>query len=261
MLVLRTCNADRTSFGGFRWPEFGPVECTDWIDNDAWGHGLHGLPWGCGDGNRLSWKPDAIWLVIETPWEETRVFGGACKFPCGKVVYSGSQLGAITYLDNHGCGDKPVVGSVRIAGDHATAVTGDRGRATAGLAGTAIAGEWGYAETGSWGCSIAGYGGHSKTGFGGRAIAGYGGDAAAGENGMIAIETWDGDRYGGRPRLVIGYIGEGGLKPDIKYKLDRRNRFISADTIPTESALERFILRKLKPAIHCLRKRRGETAR
>ena len=29
VLILRTCNADLTSYGGFQWPASGPVECPD----------------------------------------------------------------------------------------------------------------------------------------------------------------------------------------------------------------------------------------
>jgi len=30
VLVLRSCNPDFTSYGGFRWPKEGKVSCPDW---------------------------------------------------------------------------------------------------------------------------------------------------------------------------------------------------------------------------------------
>ena len=42
VLVLRTCSANMTSYGGFKWPKHGPVSAPDWIDNYECGNGLHG---------------------------------------------------------------------------------------------------------------------------------------------------------------------------------------------------------------------------
>ena len=51
VLVLRTCAADMTSYGGFKWPKSGPVKCDDWKPRAECGNGLHGLLWGVGDGS------------------------------------------------------------------------------------------------------------------------------------------------------------------------------------------------------------------
>lgn len=67
VLVLRTCAADMTSYGGFKWPESGPVKCSDWSPRAECGNGLHGLLWGVGDGSLVSWAEDAKWLVVEVP--------------------------------------------------------------------------------------------------------------------------------------------------------------------------------------------------
>ena len=42
VLVLRTCSADMTSSGGFKWPKRGPVSAPDWVDNFECENGLHG---------------------------------------------------------------------------------------------------------------------------------------------------------------------------------------------------------------------------
>ena len=64
-LVLRTCNSEMTSHGGFEWPESGPVSCDDWDPTPRCGGGLHGLLWGEGNGMLLSWDSDARWLVVK----------------------------------------------------------------------------------------------------------------------------------------------------------------------------------------------------
>ena len=63
-LMLRTCAADGSSYGGFKWPKSGPVTCPDWKPEAACGHGLHGLLWGAGDGSLLDWPESAAWLVV-----------------------------------------------------------------------------------------------------------------------------------------------------------------------------------------------------
>jgi len=65
VLILRTCNADMTSYGGFVWPESGPVEAPDWEPTYECGHGLHGLLWGEGNSGLLDTSDDAKWLVVE----------------------------------------------------------------------------------------------------------------------------------------------------------------------------------------------------
>jgi len=59
-LMLRTCNPDGTSHGGFQWPKSGKVVCPDWSPAAACGNGLHGLLWGVGNGSYLNWE-DAAW--------------------------------------------------------------------------------------------------------------------------------------------------------------------------------------------------------
>lgn len=69
-LVLRTSNSDGTSYGGFKWPELGPVECLDWDPELICGGGLHGLLWGEGDASFLSRDIDAKWHVVEVAIED-----------------------------------------------------------------------------------------------------------------------------------------------------------------------------------------------
>ena len=58
---------------------------------------------------------------------------------------------------------------------------------------------------------------------GGTATAGDGGTATAGDGGTITIRRWD--STASRYRLVVGYIGEGGLLPEVAYRLDDAGAF------------------------------------
>lgn len=57
------------------------------------------------------------------------------------------------------------------------------------------------------------YGHASATGNSGWAIAGYSGRVKAKENGVITAIYSDGKR----PRVLVGYVGEDGIKPDTWY--------------------------------------------
>ncbi|MEO7327295.1 MAG: hypothetical protein ABI193_01870, partial [Minicystis sp.] len=91
VLVLRTCAADMSSHGGFRWPESGEVSAPDWKPKAECGHGLHGLVWGEGNGQLLSWERDAKWLVVEVEARAIVDLDGKGKFPCGTVVHCGTR--------------------------------------------------------------------------------------------------------------------------------------------------------------------------
>jgi hypothetical protein len=173
---------------------------------------LHGLPWGVGGANYLSFARNAIWLVVrvsDTP-DNYRAGSGdltdKCKFRAGEVVFAGDRTDAIGFLDAHGAADKPVVFATRIVGDYGTATAGDRGTATAGNDETAAAGYRGTATAGDYG----------------TATAGNYGTATAGNYGTIQIRYWDGGRY----RIATGYIGEDGLLPDVAYRLDGNHEFV-----------------------------------
>jgi len=90
--MLRTCAADGTSHGGFRWPKEGAVSCPDWDPKPECGNGLHGLLWGGGNLSLLSNADDAIWQIVEI--EEWVEIGQKVKVPRGVVVYSGDMAGA-----------------------------------------------------------------------------------------------------------------------------------------------------------------------
>ena len=256
MLLLRTCSAELTSYSGFEWPESGPVEAPDWDPSPCCGGGLHGLPWGEGNGSLLDWGVDAKWLVWEAiasdVVEITEDGGGKSKAPRGVVVYCGDREGATRYIAEHGGSGRSIVGGTATAGDfgtatagdfgtatagdRGTATAGDRGTATAGYLGTATAGDLGTATAGYLGTATAGYRGTATAGYRGTATAGdfgtatagYLGTATAGENGVLSVEWYDEVRncY----RRAVGVVGENGLKPNVPYRLDGKGQWVEAET-------------------------------
>src|SRR5580698_7936234 len=96
-LVLRSSNANGTSYNGFQWPASGPVECSDWNPSPVRGGGLHGLLWGEGDWSLLNNSEDAIWQVVEVVTDSiVKIDERKVKFQRGTVVYSGNMAGAMT---------------------------------------------------------------------------------------------------------------------------------------------------------------------
>jgi hypothetical protein len=117
-------------------------------------------------------------------------------------------------------------GGTATAGDGGTATAGDGGTATAGDGGTATAGDGGTATAGVNGTATAGVGGTATAGYRGTATAGYRGTATAGYSGLICIKYWDAEKE--RYRIAVGYVGEDGIKPGVKYRLDDNNKFVEA---------------------------------
>jgi hypothetical protein len=240
VLVLRTCAADLTSFGGFRWPASGPVKALDWDPAPRCGHGLHGFLWGEGDGGLASWAEDARWLVVRVLATEIVDLGGKVKFPQGEVIFCGDRLGATTYIATHGGAGRAIIGGTATAGvrgaatagyhgtatagDHGTATAADRGTATAGyggtatagvrgaatagVGGTATAGDRGTATAGDHGTATAGYGGTATAGYRGTATAGDGGTATAGVRGAATAGVGGTATAGDRGTATAGYHGE-----------------------------------------------------
>ena len=191
VLILRTCDADMTSYGDFRWPESGPVECPDWDPRPVCRHGLRGLLWGAGDGSLLRWYDTAIWIVAEVDASQIVDLGGKIKAPRANVIYAGDRQTATELIARHAPSGTVIVGH--------TASAGYGGTASVGYYGTASAGDYGTAS------------------------AGDGGTATAGDGGTIMIRYID-----GRLRVRVGYIGEDGLLPNVKYRLDGNAKFVLA---------------------------------
>lgn len=116
---------------------------------------------------------------------------------------------------------------VAIAGNYGVAAAdGQQVKATAGNCGVAITSHWGAATVGHHGTAIAGDRSVAVAGRRGTAIAGHLGKSSAGKDGTIIIKYFDEGK--GIYRLVVGYVGENGIKPDTLYKLDAKHNFVEA---------------------------------
>ena len=195
VLVLRTCNADMSSHGGFVWPASGPIEAPDWKPLKVCGFGLHGLLWGEGDGSLLNFAPDAKGLVVRVPANSIVDLDGKVKFPAGVVEFCGDLKSAAIYIGENGAAGRAIV----------------RGTATAGYRGTATAG----------------YGGTATAGDRGTATAGYRGTATAGPGGVICLTYWNGKRYKARIAHIKDVDGDGELEPDTPYRLNEHHEFVA----------------------------------
>lgn len=142
VLCLRTCNADMTSYGDFRWPGEGEtVEAPDWHPGSHCGNGLHGLLWGEGDGHLLLHDQDAVWMVFEADAASVVDLGGKVKVPKATVLKTGDREAVTAWLAERAPG-RAIVGASATAGDAGTATAGYAGTATAGYYGTGILRRW-----------------------------------------------------------------------------------------------------------------------
>ena len=175
-LVLRTSNMDRISYGGFQWPESGPVEAPDWNQEPICGGGLHGALWGEGNGALFNWDGDATWQVVAVLEKDIVDLGGKVKFPRGNVVFSGDQQGATNFLLANGGFGRAVIGAKM-------SNLNPNGHVLVGFGGTATASKFGTATAGFKGTANAGFGGTATAGIEGKATVGEGGTANAGREG------------------------------------------------------------------------------
>jgi hypothetical protein len=254
VLVLRTCAADLTSHGGFRWPKSGPVECPDWKRIAECGNGLHGLLWGEGGGELLDWDPDAKWLVVEVEAASiVKIDAAKVKFPRGVVVFCGDRKGATDYLAARAPASiKAIVGGTSTSGYLGTSTSGYRGTSTSGYLGTSTSGYRGTSTSGDGGTSTSGYLGTSTSGYGGTSTSGdggtstsgylgtstsgyrgtstsgylgtstsgYRGTSTSGDGGILNIRWWDGKRY----RIATFYVGEDGIEANQPYHCDENGK-------------------------------------
>ena len=202
VLILRGSKNDLTSYGGFQYPESGPVEAPDWKLTAECGNGLHGLLWGHGDFGQLPGEKDAKFQIIEVEASLIVELGHKVKFPRGVVVATfNNWWQAFSYIvarrpskatDSIAKGEKASAAASGNSG-HA-AVSGNSGHAAA-------SGEFGHAAaSGEFGVAVA-------TGKYGR--------AKAGPNGCVAVGWWD--EKASRPRLAVGYVGEDCIERDVWY--------------------------------------------
>ena len=223
VLILRFADKDGTSYGGFQHPmKVGEsITVPDWNPDAVCGGGIHGWPLGLsiGEGKEADWN--ALWQVygvLPTDITGNLEGGGKCKFRTGTLRFRGDWQEAADFVLSS------QIKWVQQASSGAASATGYRGAASA-------TGERGAASaTGERGAASAtGYSGAaSATGSSGAAVAtGIGSKARGGEFGCIALAWWNGKLNRAEMRCALtGSAGEGRLKPNVWYRLDKRGQFV-----------------------------------
>src|SRR6202142_214897 len=241
VLVLRTCAANMESYNGFKWPQKGAVKCHDWLPEPKCGNGLHGFLWGEGNGGLANWAADAKWLVVSVWEKEIVVIDRKVKFPRGNVVFWGERKEAPDYMAARlPPGRTPaIIGHFAVSGergtstsgergtstsgDRGTSTSGDRGTSTSGYRGTSTSGDYGTSTSGNRGTSTSGDGGTSSSGYGGTSSSGERGTSTSGDYGTLMIKWYD--SKSSRYRTATAYVGENGIKANVKYRLDSKEKF------------------------------------
>jgi hypothetical protein len=168
------------------------------------------------------------------------MLGGKCKFESGEVVFVGSKSEAAAYIIANEpkaqnvavigavleCGENGVLQggalSVLTGGDSAKMTGGDYAKMTGGDSATMTGG---YSATMTGGDSATMTGGYSAKMTGGDSAKMTGGDSAkmtGGDYAVMQFQYWDGKRT----RIVIAYVGEDGIKPNVAYQLDKNNKVV-----------------------------------
>jgi hypothetical protein len=206
-LVLRTCDKNLRSHGGFQWPKSGPVEAPDWSPEPKCGGGLHGLLWGAGNTSLTSSDADAVWMVVEVDAASIVDLGGKIKFPRGVVVYCGDRAGAVAYIvavggPTRGTHWSTVTGGDRSTvkgGDWSTVTGGDESTVTGGYRSTVKGGDWSTVTGGDRSTVTGGYRSTVKGGYG-----------------SVVSVLW---RDGGQCRRVVAVVDGQEYLPNITYRV------------------------------------------
>ena len=128
--ILRCCDKDLRSHGGFQWPGQGLVEASNWNPKAECGQGLHGWLWGEGDvsaSGSTHEDPESIWIVARVMQSEIVELGGKVKFPRAWVEFVGTREAAVDRMCELAGSGRAII--------YSTATAGIRGTATAGYAG------------------------------------------------------------------------------------------------------------------------------
>ncbi len=143
----------------------------------------------------------------------------------GYMGTSTSGDGGTSTSGNRGTSTSGYMGT-STSGNRGTSTSGNRGTSTSGYMGTSTSGDVGTSTSGNRGTSTSGYMGTSTSGDRGTSTSDIGGTSTSGIGGVISIFYWDNKTN--RRKVMIGYIGENGLKPNVAYRLDENAQFVEA---------------------------------
>jgi len=210
VLVLRQCNKDLKSYGGFQHPSSGHVSAPDWNPKPECGSGLHGFLYGEGDGSLANYDPENKWLVLSVDKDKIVDLSGKVKFPEGEVIFCGALAEAARYVYDNGGAGRAIIGITVTGGDGSTVSGGNSSKVTGGEDSTVTGGD---------GSTVSG--GNRSTVTGGEDSTVTGGKEA-----LLTLQYWDSKTN--RVRQVTAYVGENGIEAGKAYKLDENHQFVLA---------------------------------
>ena len=234
VLVLRQCNKDLKSYGGFQHPSSGHVSAPDWNPKPECGSGLHGFLYGEGDGSLANYDPENKWLVLSVDKDKIVDLSGKVKFPEGEVIFCGALAEAARYVYDNGGAGRAIIGitvtggnSSTVTGGYYSTVTGGDGSTVTGGNSSKVTGGEDSTVTGGDGSTVSGGDRSTVTGGNGSTVSGgYYSTVTGGEKAMLTLQHWDSKTD--RVRQVTAYVGENGIEVGKTYKLDKNHQFVPA---------------------------------
>jgi hypothetical protein len=182
--VLKVVGQNGEAHRGFVWPLTvgATVTAPDWQPHRECGNGLHGWLWGEGDVSASGDRhadPASKWLVLRVAKASIVELDRKVKFPSCVVEFVGLREAAVSRMAELAGAGRQIVYGTSTSGHHGTSTSGDGGTSTSGHHGT----------------------------------------STSGECGILVIRWWDEEAEPARYRLAVGYVGEGGIRPNAKYKV------------------------------------------
>ena len=252
--IIRSCNEDMTSRNGFLWPASGQiVKAHDFRPTNECGNGLHGLR--LNQNNPGQWYEDGKLLLLKVDEKKIVDLDGKCKFPEAIVIKTFDDMTSLTsYLYNKNINIEGMYRRTQISdksvkwigGNYSTLTGGDYSTLTGGYNSTLTGGDnstltGGYRSTltGGYYSTLTGgdystlTGGDYSTLTGGIYSTLTGGDGSiltggndstltGGDDSTLSIQYLDGNKY----RIAIAYVGENGILPNVKYKVNDKGKFV-----------------------------------
>ena len=246
--IIRSCNPDMTSRNGFLWPASGLVKADDFLPTNRCGNGLHGLR--LNQNNPVIWYENGKLLLLKVDEKKIVDLDDKCKFPEAIVIKTFDDMASlISYLYNKNINiegmyrrtqisDKSDKSVKWIGGHYSTLTGGNNSTLTGGFYST-LTGEHGSKLTGGKYSALTG--GDRSTLTGGDYSKLTGGDYSTltggydsiltggkystltgGDRSTLSIQYWDKNKY----RIAIAYVGENGILPNVKYKVNDKGKFV-----------------------------------
>jgi len=234
--------------------------CGGGLHGLLWGNGdARSMDWTSDHaGNNPKWLVVEVDADLIVPIDGKLPHPPKVKFPRGVVLYAGDRKAATDLIASRAPathtagihGVSLIVGDgARVTGGYRATVTGgDYATVTGGYRATVTGGDYatvtgGYRAkvTGGDGATVTGGVGATVTGGVGATVTGgdcatvtggdrakvTGGDRAkvtGGVGARLILTWWDGKRY----RTEVAYVGEGGIEPNVAYKLNGAGKWVKA---------------------------------